>query len=195
MKIPKEIKEKILLAGEYYEKARIADGDVYEWLRSKRLVQDDDETPVEECFIESVRMGDGDGAPGFIAYLEDIKEFGWECQDSKKICYFSIKGNHDGDVLFNCHGCMSRIDREKSDSPSWKLTEFLNGKRYPLSHDELHLLEKEPEMWRENNEGDWVDYLTDEEAAKYHESLFAGSYFLPTLVDCSTPCGWYYFTF
>lgn len=69
-RIPAEIREKILLAGEYYEKARIAEGEVRKWLRQMGLVHEDEETRIEGCLIECVRLGDGGGARGFINDLE-----------------------------------------------------------------------------------------------------------------------------
>lgn len=71
-RIPAEIREKILIAGEYYEKARTAEGEVRNWLRQENLITDKEETRIEEMFIETVRMGDGGGASGFIEDLELI---------------------------------------------------------------------------------------------------------------------------
>lgn len=70
MKVPQEIKENILIAGEYYEKARTAEGEVRKWLRQENLITDEEETRIEEMFIECVCMGDGGGASGFIENLE-----------------------------------------------------------------------------------------------------------------------------
>lgn len=71
-RIPAEIREKVLIAGEHYEKARTAEGEVRNWLRQKNLIKDEEETRIEEMFIEGVCMGDGGGARGFIEDLEII---------------------------------------------------------------------------------------------------------------------------
>ncbi len=197
MKVPQEIKEKILLAGEYYEKAWAAECEVREWLKRMGLAKDLEETPMEEAFIECVRLGDGGSAKSFIELLEGVEgeeRIDWEAKEPLRICYFSVEENRDGEAWLECQGCMSRMGDESDGAPAWELAEFLHGERFLLGHSDLSWLEEEPECWDGDEERDRVDYLTNEEAAEYHRSVCSGKRLLPAEAHHATPCGWYYFT-
>ena len=197
MKVPDEIKKKINLASELYEKAWTAECEVREWLKQMGLAKDLEETPTEEAFIDYVRLGDGGSAKSFIELLEGVEEeerIDWEAKEPLTICYFSVEENRDGEAWLECQGCMSRMDDESDDVPAWELTELLHGERFPLGHGDLSWLEEEPECWGGDEERDTVHYLTNEEAAEYHHSVCSGKRLLPTEAHHATPCGSYYFT-
>lgn len=199
MEVPQEIKEKILLADDCYEKAWTAECEVCEWLKQVGLAKNLEETPVEEAFIDCVRLGDGRSASNFIELLESLQEttrqIDWKGKEPLIICYFSVSENRDGEVWLECEGCLSRMDDTSSeDVPAWELVEFVGGERFLLGLNNLSLLEEEPECWDGNEERDRVDYLTNEEAAEYHYSVCSGKRLLPTEAHYATPCGSYYFT-
>jgi len=197
MKVPNEIREKILLAGEYYEKAWSAECEVRGWLQKVGLASATEETPTEEAFIDYVRLGDGGSAKSFIELLESLEEadpIDWEGKEPLMICYFSVEENRDGETWVECQGRMSRMSDESDGAPAWQLAEFLHGERFLLGHSDLSWLEVEPECWDGDEERDRVDYLTNEEAAKYHASTCSGKFLFPAQAYFSTPCGWYYFT-
>ena len=74
MKVPEEIKMKILLAGELYERAWNAECEVRGWLQRAGLASAVEETPIEEAFTDCVRLGDGGSASRFIELLESLEE-------------------------------------------------------------------------------------------------------------------------
>lgn len=196
MKVPNEIKEKILLASEYYERAWAAECEVRGWLKQVGLAKDLEETPIEEALIDCTRLGDG-STEGFIALLEGLEDeerINWEAEEQIAICYFSIDENRDGEAWLECEGCLRRMDDTSSDDvPAWELVEFIGGERFRLDFDNLSWLKDEPGCWDGDEERDRWDYLTNEEAAEYHLSLCSGKRLLPTEANIATPRGTYYF--
>lgn len=69
MRVPNEIKEKVHLASELYEKAYKAECEIREWLQQVGLTDAVEETPIGEALTEYVRFGDG-SASAFIELLE-----------------------------------------------------------------------------------------------------------------------------
>ena len=197
MKVPNEIKEKILRASEYYEKAWAAECELRGWLKQVGLAKDLEETPIEEALIDCTRLGDG-SPEDFIELLEGLENeerINWEAKEPIAICYFSIDENRDGEMWLECEGCLFRMDDTSSDgAPAWELVEFVGGKRFRLGFSDLSWLEEEPECWDGDEERDRVDYLTNEEATEYHRSFCSGKRLLPTEANFATPCGNYYFT-
>ncbi len=197
MKVPEEIKAKILLAGEYYEKAWTTECEIREWLKQVGLAKDLEETPVEEALIDCTRLGDG-SPKSFIALLENLEEkhINWEAKEPTAVCYFSIDENRDGEVWLECEGCLFRVDDSGADDvPSWGLAEFTRGERFRLGFSDLSWLEeRECECWDADEMRDRMDCLTNEEAAEYHLSACSGKRLLPTEANAATPCGTYYFT-
>ena len=197
MKVPNEIKEKILLASEYYEKAWAAECELRGWLKQVGLAKDLEETPIEEALINCTRLGDG-SPKSFITLLEGLEDeerINWEAEEPIAICYFSVDENRDGEVWFECMGHLFKANDSGADGvPAWELVEFVGGERFRLGFNDLSWLEEEPESWDGDEERDKVDYLTNEEAAEYHLSFCSGKRLLPTEADFATPCGNYYFT-
>ena len=197
MKVPNEIREKILFAGEYYEKAWTAECEVRGWLKQMGLAKDLEETPIEKTFIDYVRLGDG-GASNFIALLEDLEEeerINWEAKEPTVVCYFSIDESRDGEAWLECMGRLFRVDDSGSDNvPAWELVEYTRCEKFRLGFDDLSWLEeRECECWDADEARDRMDYLTNEEAAEYHLSLCSGKRLLPTEANAATPRGTYYF--
>ena len=199
MKIPNEIREKILLAGEYYEKAWIAECEIRGWLKQIGLAKDLEETPIDEALVDYVRLSDGGTARDFIALLESLESeerINWEAEEPIAICYFSIDEDRDGEAWLECQGCMRRVEIAGKGF-AWKLVEFCGGDRIRLEFSkmsELCFLEEEPGCWYEDEEdGDKADCLTSEGAAEYHRETCSGRFLLPTDALASRQSGWFYF--
>ena len=70
MNVPEEIKAKIRLTSELYEKAWNAECEIRQWLRQVGLASATEETPIEEAFVDCTRLGDG-SVEDFIELLEE----------------------------------------------------------------------------------------------------------------------------
>lgn len=198
MKVPEEIKAKILLAAEYYEKAWTTECEVRGWLIQEGLAKSTETTPIDEALIDCTRLGDG-AAKDFIELLErleDEERVNWEAKEPTAVCYFSIEENRDGEAWLECMGHLFRVDDSGADDvPAWELVEFTRSERFRLGFNDLSWLEeRECECWDADEMRDRMDYLTNEEAAEYHLSVCSGKRLLPTEANVATPCGTYYFT-
>lgn len=195
MNIPIEIKEKILVAGEHYEKAWMAECEVREWLKQVGLAKDVEETPIDEAFVDYVRLGDGGTAEDFIRILETLKSedpIDWESNEPAMVCGFTVDENREGQVWVELQWSMRRMDDAPNSEFAWKLIEIPICQRFLLGHDDLCWL-AEAECWEGHAEKDCAEYLSSEEAAEYLVSSCSDGRLNPAEVGYSTPCGSYFF--